>query len=152
MLFKPVYIRAKMREAPIHMGTPATSTASPAPPPTPPPPPTQSVEGPRIDYNREDHQHMPVLVYKNGVHVVYPTEARRDVLAGRVAYVYVDDAGFSVFQPKHMFTALKLNRLQKKKYEDYPCIGAHQRLFRRKPIEKSSFKSYRVSVGFVPNY
>lgn len=167
MLFKPVYLKPKMREAPIIMGSPPQlappiqpepepqpeSEPDPEPDPEPEPPlleiPTTSAEIPPVD---SPMSNLPVLAYTKGIHVVYPIEARRDVLAGRVAYLYVDEMGSSVFQPKHIFNALKMNKDEKTKYEDYSCIGGRQRTLGRSTYRKRRIcndeKKQRVMSSF----
>ncbi|KAF5291345.1 hypothetical protein FQA39_LY03496 [Lamprigera yunnana] len=138
MLFKPVYIKPKMIEAPIIMGSPPQPQPQPPElrepevPPEPMPELVQEVKPEPIleptapEPEIENLEQLPILAFTRGIHVVYPTEARRDVLAGRVAYIYIDENGSSVFRPKHIFTALKLNKEQQSRYEDYSCIGAHE--------------------------
>ncbi|KAK4884563.1 hypothetical protein RN001_000834 [Aquatica leii] len=137
MLFKPVYLKPKMREAPIIMGSPPQLRPEPEPEPEPVPEPQiptpepmpeidPEPELPKVEPALEKQEQLPILAYTQGIHVVYPLEARRDVLAGRVAYIYVDENGSSIFRPKHLFNALKLNKEQKSKFTDYSCIGGHQ--------------------------
>ncbi|KAK5648519.1 hypothetical protein RI129_003411 [Pyrocoelia pectoralis] len=162
MLFKPVYLKPKMIEAPIIMGSPPQPAPNiqqeqdPEPEPEPEPqhePLPESSSQPEIPTLQVDlppqvtQENLPILAYTKGIHVVYPTEARRDVLAGRVAYIYIDEMGSSLFQPKHIFNALKLNKDQKSKYVDYCCIGGRQRALEQSTLRKRQ-KNY-VSTLYI---
>lgn len=63
-----------------------------------------------------------------------PKEATRDVLAGKVPFYLVDDRdGVTLFPAKHIFTALRLDKEHVEKFEDYTCLGGHERVFDKKP-------------------
>lgn len=145
MLFPPVYYKSSkppMQETLIPMGPPSRvrkiSQQPPQPPnPPPPAPPTQSSASTSSNNrNTEENQHFPILCCTGGVSIVYPKEATRDVLSGRVAYYLADETGMTLFKPKHLFAALKLDEEHKHRFEDYGCIGAHQRFLPRKPPKR----------------
>ncbi|KAF5280336.1 hypothetical protein FQR65_LT03145 [Abscondita terminalis] len=154
MLFKPVYLKPKMREAPIIMGSPPHPPPPPEPVPEPeriPTPEPEPEPEPEllvpVPNEEEKPEQLPVLAFTQGIHVVYPLEARRDVLAGKVAYIYIDENGSSIFRPKHIFTALKLNDEQKSKFGNYSCIGGHQWKLERDPTRRGVGTSNVVIVG-----
>ncbi|KAF2900390.1 hypothetical protein ILUMI_05813 [Ignelater luminosus] len=136
----PKFGKMDMREAPIPMSTP-------------PEPPSHEPELPQQPVHEhsppQEEEHLPILVCTYGVRMVYPIEARRDVLAGRVAYIYVDDTGATIFRPKHIFSALKLNNQQRRKYEDYPCIGAHQRIFEKRTTRRRRRRAVQETQGIL---
>lgn len=75
----------------------------------------------------------------NGIQIVYPIESRRDVLMGKVAYIFINEKGSTLFEPQHMFAALKLGKGKQKLYENYTCMGGKTVLdadtrLRKKPI------------------
>lgn len=122
-----------MHEAPIRMVKPPSPQREPTPPPPPPPP--QQPEEPEAE-PEANKDRLPILVCGIGIKSVFPHEATRDVLSGRVDYYLVDDRGMTLFRRKHIFAALKLGKNRIERYEDYPCIGGHQRVFDRKPKER----------------
>lgn len=129
MLFKPVYLKRPsvtiMKQPLIKMGQPAQN------PPTPPPTPPPLVEPEPVPQLPKEEPHLPLLISGPGVDLVVPPEARRDVLAGRVDYYLADASGVTLFRAKHIFAALKLEKEKQHRYEDYICIGAHQRVLQR---------------------
>ncbi|CAH2003914.1 unnamed protein product [Acanthoscelides obtectus] len=152
MLYKPVYLKPKPRELRVE---PPEGRPPPVPPPAywgvptlkpPPPSPEPGVE----KYERaesesefEDVERLPILIasYK----IVIPAEATRDVLAGRVSYLLVDNKGMTVFKPVHVFAALKLKKKTIHHLENYASVGAHERILDSKPIE-------RVGLGYRRKY
>lgn len=89
----------------------------------------------------------------NGVQIVYPIEARRDVLMGKVAYLFINEKGSTLFQPQHMFAALKLAKGKQKIYEGYTCMGGRSAVVgdpeawqRKKPI---SYKRRYISQKLI---
>lgn len=64
-------------------------------------------------------------------------------MSGRVPYLLVDERGATLFEPKHIFSALKLDQDKKYRLQDFPCIGAHERVLPRKPAPTSSKLGYR---------
>ncbi|KAG5887095.1 hypothetical protein JTB14_000730 [Gonioctena quinquepunctata] len=144
MLYRPVYIKGQkvMHESLIPVGRP------PSPPPQPqaPPPPAPPVEEEEVIENEEAEEELkrlPMLI--SSYKIVVPPEATRDVLAGRVPYLLVEDQGVTVFRPVHMFAALKLKKETVEKLEDYGCVGAHERFLEKKPKP-------RVGLGYRRKY
>lgn len=76
----------------------------------------------------EDSPRIPLLVSNlSGLNIVIPKEATRDVMSGKVSYYLVNEKGMTLFEPKHMMIALKLNNTERRRIQDFPCIGAHYR-------------------------
>lgn len=139
MLYRPVYVKnAKMHEALIPKGKPKRERKrTPQPPPTPPPPPEEPQPKQEQEVEEEEeHEHLPMLITTNGNRIVLPKEATRQVLSGRVAYYLVDDTGMTLFKPKHVFAALKLDKEHIHRFEDYSCVGAHERFLPRRPPKR----------------
>ncbi|KAF7283306.1 hypothetical protein GWI33_000937 [Rhynchophorus ferrugineus] len=117
-----------MQETLIPMGVPK-KRRSPRPP-AQRQQPTDDNEADQNPSSSEEEPKTPLLVRGAGVHQVIPREATRDVLSGKVGFYLVDEReGVTYFPPKHLFVALKLDRKHVEKYEDYICLGAHQRIF-----------------------
>lgn len=138
MLYKPVYLKCPapiMKEPLIRMVAAPQRPVTPPPPPPPDPEPAPEAPEPRL----------PVLVTGPGVNFVIPAEATRDVLTGRVDYYLADDSGVTLFKAKHIFAALKLAKEKQERYEDYSCIGAHQRVLQKRSRP-------RVGLGYRRRY
>lgn len=135
------------QEAPIPKRKPKTpeKEVTPPPPPTPSPSPEPVIEPePELELEpepepepspepEEEPERLPMLICGQGVKMVIPKEKTRDVLAGKVDYLLVDEKGLTFLKKKHFFNALKLDRSAARRL-DYPCVGAHQRLIQRKPL------------------
>nr|CAI5840404.1 unnamed protein product [Callosobruchus analis] len=154
MLYKPVYLKPKPRELKVE---PPEGRPPLIPPPAywgvptlqpPPPSPEPGVERHEVsitdaEVQDENLERLPMLIasYK----IVVPAEATRDVLAGRVPYVLVDDEGITIFKPVHVFAALKLKKKTIHRLEDYASVGAHERILDSKPIQ-------RIGLGYRRKY
>lgn len=77
--------------------------------------------------------------------IVIPPEATRDVLAGRVPYLLVEDGGITEFKPVHVFAALKLRKETVHRLENYSCVGAHERFLKEMPKK-------RIGLGYRRKY
>ncbi|KAH1015325.1 hypothetical protein HUJ05_013077 [Dendroctonus ponderosae] len=81
-----------------------------------------------------ENKRIPMLIRGVGVHQVIPKEATRDVLTGKVPFYLVDDRdGVTLFPAKHNLVALKLDQEHVEKFEDYSCIGGHERQLKERP-------------------
>ncbi|KAL1514016.1 hypothetical protein ABEB36_003345 [Hypothenemus hampei] len=84
-----------------------------------------------------ENKKIPMLIRGIGVHQVIPKEATRDVLTGKVPYYLVDDRdGVTLFPAKHTLAALKLDQEHLEKFEDYTCLGGHERLIKERPRKR----------------
>lgn len=96
----------------------------------------------------EEEKRIPMLIRGRNVHQVIPIEATRDVLAGRVDFYLVDDKDGVIFFPaKHIFAALKLDKEHREKFEDYSCVGAHQRIFEQRPKRRQGMGYRRKYIS-----
>lgn len=68
----------------------------------------------------------PILISRKGIQAVIPKEAARNVLAGRVPYLLIDEGGVTNFKPMHMFSALKLGKSREQRFEDYSTMGGRE--------------------------
>lgn len=145
MLFRPVYLKGqKMQEAPI----PMVAKQPPKPPEEPPPPiPPPQPEPSRREVTPED-EHLPMLISNYGFTTVIPKEATRDVLTGKVAYLLVDEKGITKFTPRHNILALELHGDRLEKYEDYPCIGGHERVL-EKTGKPAKYKRRYIDIALI---
>lgn len=142
-LYRPVYLKG--RNTPLcpqcqQNQSPIPKKPSPSPPKSPPqlpepPPPTGGDENPIDD--EDSDLHIPVLICRRGVTMVWPHEATRAVLMGKIPYYYADEKGCTRYEPKHIFHALRLCRKDRDKYGEYPLVGGHQRFLPKK--EKRRF-------------
>ncbi|KAK9498224.1 hypothetical protein O3M35_004085 [Rhynocoris fuscipes] len=62
-----------------------------------------------------------LVIIKNGIQAIIPREASHSVLTGSVPYAVLDEKGLHYFQPKHVFTALKLPNICKNWFSLYKC-------------------------------
>ncbi|XP_066901447.1 uncharacterized protein [Halyomorpha halys] len=62
-----------------------------------------------------------LVIIKNGIQAVIPREAAHSVLTGSVPYVVLDEKGLHHFQPKHVFSALKLPKIATHWFSSYKC-------------------------------
>ncbi|CAG9762298.1 unnamed protein product [Ceutorhynchus assimilis] len=122
----------------IPVGPPPKRRKSPRREPSPSTPSTAaSNPNPPLTSPAEEVKKIPMLIRGIGVHQVIPKEATRDVLAGRVPFYLVDDRdGITLFPAKHIFAALKLDQEHKVKFEDYSCLGGHERFLKEKPRKR----------------
>ena len=118
-------------------------------PPAPPPPPHTDADADNPEDDDEHHHHLPVIIHTRKCKVVYPHEATRDVLTGKVAYYLVEDDGVTKFPPRHVFCALGLPKSLRDKYGEYPCVGAHQRFLDKKQTRRNSYKRRYISPDLV---
>ncbi|XP_025833392.1 uncharacterized protein LOC108738217 [Agrilus planipennis] len=75
----------------------------------------------------EPKERLPMLISGYKFQTVIPPEASRDVLTGKVPYIYFNEDGMQIFKPKHVLNALKLPKKARRKYMDYSCVGGHER-------------------------
>lgn len=61
----------------------------------------------------------PVLISRGSSQAVVPKDASRGVLAGRVAYVLIDESGVTNFKPMHVMSAIHVNKNREKRIDDY---------------------------------
>ncbi|KAK9871935.1 hypothetical protein WA026_015185 [Henosepilachna vigintioctopunctata] len=123
MLFRPVYIKEtkintqSKQKKPVMQKTVNTSEQA------------TSSHKPETDSNTEEPPpRIPMLVSNEfGFKIVIPKEATRDVISGKVPYYLVDENGMTLFEPKHVLVALKLDDEHRRRIQDFPCIGAHLR-------------------------
>lgn len=97
-------------------------------------PSTSSSTQTRSDSNTQtsNRNRIPMLISNMGIKSVYPKEATRDVLNGRVAYWLMDENGATLLQPKHLLTALKLTKNNTERVGNFTCLGGHQRIIEQK--------------------
>lgn len=154
-LHRPIYLKGRpaatcpqcaQKEAQIR-----TKPASPPrlPPQDPPAPITNETDNPVVSNTADDdddEHHLPVLISRRGVTMVYPHEATRDVLTGKIPYYYADETGCTRYEPMHMFHALRMKRKDRDRYGEYPVVGGHQRFLPRSEKRRSNFR--RRSFNF----
>lgn len=61
----------------------------------------------------------PVLISRGALQAVIPKDASRGVLAGRVAYVLIDESGVTNLKPMHVKSAIPVNKNREKRIDDY---------------------------------
>ncbi|GJQ80818.1 hypothetical protein Trydic_g9405 [Trypoxylus dichotomus] len=142
-LYKPVYLKgeamATCHECTANESPIPTKPASPphgtGSPPAGPHTPITDEDDAALTRNRlgeDDEFHIPLLISRRGVNLVYPHEATRAVLTGKVPYYYADDKGCTKYEPMHMFHALRMKRKDRDRYGEYPLVGGHERFLPRK--------------------
>ncbi|KAL3286778.1 hypothetical protein HHI36_001273 [Cryptolaemus montrouzieri] len=95
---------------------------------------TMQKQEPETETEEESPPRIPMLISNEfGLKVVIPKEATRDVMSGKVSYYLVDEKGMTLFEPKHMLVALKLDDEHRRRIQDFPCIGAHLRELPHRP-------------------
>ncbi|XP_014257946.1 uncharacterized protein LOC106671546 [Cimex lectularius] len=62
-----------------------------------------------------------LVIIKNGIQAIIPREASHSVLTGSVPYVVLDEKGLHYFQPKHVFSALRLPKIATHWFSLYKC-------------------------------
>lgn len=156
MLYRPVYI--KNAQAPITMVNPPQPPEQPPSdnedertptPELPPLPPSQSQQEEETPEVVEIVEQLPMLISNGRFKHVIPREKTKDVLTGKVAYLLIEDTGVTRFEPKHILTALKLDRERLTKYEDYELIGGHRRLLEKRPTTGRRYKRRYISLDLI---
>lgn len=144
-LHGPIYMHGgPAKQAPIPMRPPPPPEPEPIRLPTPEPEEEPEEEIPVLE-PEEINTHLPILICNLGNKIVIPHEATRDVMAGRCPYYLCDENGIDIYKPKHIFAALKLEKKKREKYEDYPCIGAHQRFLEKRGRRRRGQKHFYIS-------
>lgn len=156
MLFKPVYVKeSKMQESPTipcsaskkqstrHIDTSSDTSSSFSF--------TLVQQSEQKLEKTEEPSKIPMLVSNpSGLSIVIPKEATRDVMSGKVAYYLVNEKGMTLFEPKHMMVALKLDKQERRRIQDFSCIGAHLRKLPIRP-RKIKYRRRYISPELIGN-